>query len=87
MTKYKVYLKDGLGVFNVEADIIEIESCYYTLSDHNEHSALFDKASVLAIINTDKAEREFASGGAVSVDTINAPYIVNMTTKKGDGEC
>lgn len=86
MAKYRVYLKDGLGVFNVEADTIEIEDCYYTLSDHYEHSALFDKASVLAIINTDKAERVFASGGVVSIGNIEPPYIVNLTAKEKEGD-
>ena len=89
MAKYRVYLKDGMGVFDVEATTIEMKDCYYNISDNYEHVALFDIASVLAIINTDKAERVFASGDGVSKDniTIPLPYIVNMTKKKGDGEC
>ena len=65
VAKYRVYLKDGLGVFVAEATSIEVDDCYYNLFDDGEHIALFDKASVLAIINTDKAERAFADGGVV----------------------
>lgn len=57
MAKYRVYLKDGKGVFIAEATSIEVDDCYYNLFDNGEHIALFDKASVLAIINTDRAER------------------------------
>lgn len=89
MAMYKVYLKYGFGVFNAEATRIEEKECYYNLSTDYEHVAVFDKDSVLAIINTDKAEREFASGDGVGKDnfTIPLPYIVNMTTKKGEEEC
>lgn len=84
MAKYRVYLKDGMGVFNVEATNIEVNDCDYNFFDKNDHVALFDKASVLAIINTDKAERAFADGSAVSIGNIEPPYIVNLTAKKGD---
>lgn len=65
MAKYRVYLKDGMGVFSAEATSIEVNDFEYTFFDKNDHVALFDKESVLAIINTDKAERAFASGGVV----------------------
>lgn len=84
MAKYRVYLKDGLGVFDLEATNIESNDCDYNCFDDDDHVALFDKASVLAIINTDKAERTFADGGVVSIGNIEPPYIVNLTAKKGD---
>lgn len=84
MAKYRVYLKDGNGVFNVEATNIEENDCDYNLFDNNDHVALFDKASVLAIVNADKAERAFASGGVVSEENIKFPYIINYTVKGGD---
>lgn len=84
MANYRVYLKDGMGIFDVEATRIEEKECYYNLSDDYEHVAVFDKGSVLAIINTDKAERTFADGGVVSEENIKFPYIINMNTKKGD---
>lgn len=84
MAKYRVYLKNGMGVFDLEATNIESNDCDYNCFDNNDHVALFDKASVLAIVNTDKAERAFASGGVVSGDTINAPYIINRNAKEGD---
>ena len=84
MANYRVYLKEGKGVFDVEATSIEANDCDYNFFDKNDHVALFDKESVLAIINTDKAERTFADGGAVSIGNVEPPYIVNLTAKKGD---
>lgn len=65
MAKYRVYLKDGMGVFHVEATNIKTNDCNYNFFDRDDHVASFDKESVLAIINTEKAERAFASGGVV----------------------
>lgn len=88
MAKYRVYLKDGLGVFVADAKRIALEDCYYALYGRNNFVALFDKESVLAIIDTDKADRVFASGGVVSEENIKFPYIVNYYTKKeGEAEC
>lgn len=87
MAKYRVYLKDGMGIFDVEATSIEVNDCDYNFFDSGDHVALFAKESVLAIINTNKAERAFADGGVVSEECVKFPYIINMTTKEGDTSC
>lgn len=93
MAKYRVYLKDGKGIFDVEATRIDArhssgEYNFYDDEAEDAFAASFDMESVFAILNTDKAERAFASGGVVSEENIKFPYIVNYYTKKeGETEC
>lgn len=90
MAKYRVYLKEGKGIFDVEADSIyedEGKTEFY-VSNSDNAMAQFTSELVYAIIDTDKAKRvDDNEPIAIKSSSIPLPYIVNMTTKKGDGEC
>ena len=53
MAKYRVYLKDGTRIFNVEATSIETNDTGYIFFRDGDDIAMFNKASVDAIINVD----------------------------------
>lgn len=59
MAKYRVYLKEGKGIFDVEADrIYEDEgNTEFYVSNNENATALFTSELVYAIIDTDKAKR------------------------------
>lgn len=94
MAKYRVYLKDGKGIFDVEADrIYEDEgNTEFYVSNNENATALFASELVYAIIDTDKAKRvddnePISLGGVVDGENIKFPYIINCTVKEGDTSC
>ena len=93
MAKYRVYLKDGKGIFDVEADCFDNpfdNPAYIEFSKNESTVACFERETIYAIINKNGALRidenePIAINGVVSEEDIKFPYIVNYyTAKEGD---
>ena len=78
MAKYRVYLKDGMGIFDVEADCYD-DPCgnpeyspeYIEFSKNESTVACFERESIYAIINMNGAVRiDNYSGITISADDI-----------------
>jgi len=70
MAKYRVYLKDGKGIFDVDADCFDNpfdNPSYIDFSKNESTVACFERESIYAIIN---------KNGAVRIDN-NMPFALN----------
>lgn len=71
MSKYRVYLKEGKGVFDIEADCYDdpfYEANYIEFSRNETTVAIFERSLIYAVIDTGNARRLDA----------NEPVYINM---------